>query len=205
MLTALLLFLSEDFSNVLHTDIDAPKRRMCQDEMQLLNSDCRQYTRKSSIFFSDDELCGNQNSFLAEYFPDFNTFLTSATRKRIETLYDIENTYIILNSGYHFNANPMSFIQYYLRHIVGMLRGKQWPRLIVETLPKTPSVVLSDQRWAFHSDVNKFCKENGITVFDNFPLSDRLMPYDGKHFRLPFYLQKIKILMNFLTVQTNAC
>ena len=160
---------------------------MCQDEMQFLLDDCKQYIRESSIIFEDEELCGYRSSFLAEYFPDFNTFLTAATIKRIETLKNIENTYIILNSGAHFNANSQSFIQYYLRHVVDMLRGMKWPKLIVETLPRTPSVLLSDQRWAFSDDVKRFCKENGIIVFDNFQLSANLMPYDGKHFSFPSY------------------
>ena len=173
--------------------------------MQLLCDDCKQYTRESSFVFEDEELCGFETSYLAEYYPDFNTFLTAATRKRIETLKNVENTYIILNSGTHFNANSKSFINYYLHPISDMLRGMDWPKLIVETLPRTPSVLLSDQRGAFSDDVKAFCKEHGITVFDNFQLSANLMPYDGKHFRLLFYLKKTQILLNFLTAQIQHC
>lgn len=170
-----------------------------------MNSDCEKFTYDSSIFFDDDELCGWDSSFLAEYFPDFNTFLTSATAKRIETLKRKAHTYIILNSGSHFDANHLSFIQYYLRHIVSIIQNEKWPKLIVETLPRTPSVILSDYRAKFRDAVGQYCQESGISFLDNFELSANLIPYDGKHFRLLFYLQKVLILLNFLKSETQTC
>ena len=205
-LMALLLFLTGDFSaGVLQKNVDALTRNKCKGELQFLNPDCKEVTFDSSIFLDDEELCGFGGSFLAEYFPDFNTFLTSSTSKRIETLKDIENTYILFNSGAHFNANPQSFIQYYLRFIVEKLRDLKWPKVIVETLPRTPSVVLSDQRGAFRQAVAQYCHENGIFLLDNFEIASNLLPYDGKHFRLPFYLQKIEVLLNFLRLQMETC
>ena len=205
-LKALLLFLTGKLTDgILEKNIHTSIRQKCEGEMQFLDDYCQPYTYESSIFFQNRELCDLGSSFLAEYFADFNTFLTSSTRRRIETLKDLENTYIVISSGAHFNANPKSFIQYYLSHILDMIQGAQWPKLIVETLPKTPSNVLSDQRRSFSSQVKQFCEEHDLLVFDTFQLSNNLMPYDGKHFRLPFYLQKIKVLLNFLRIETEAC
>jgi len=205
-LKALLLFLTGKFSDgILENNIHASIRQKCEGEMQLLDDYCQPYTYESSIFFQNGELCDMKSSFLVEYFADFNTFVTSTTQRRLETLKDLENTYIIMSSGAHFNANPKSFIQYYLSHVLDTIEGKKWPKLIVETLPKTPSIVLSDQRASFSSQVKEFCDQHDIHVFDTFQLSNNLMPYDGKHFRLIFYLQKIKILLNFLRIETETC
>lgn len=205
-LITLLLFLIDNFSTgVLKKNIDISRRQNCMGELQFLNQDCKQFTYDSSIFFDGGEVCGYRDAFLVEYFPDFNTFLTSATGHRIQTLKGMQNTFVILNVGAHFNANPQSFIQYYLRPLTDMTKEMKWPKLVVETLPKGPSMILSEKRRAFRDAVVNHCTEHGVSVLDNFDLSTNLMPFDGKHFRLPFYLQKLQILLNFLRIQKQSC
>ena len=202
----MLLFLTGDFSEgVLHKHASFSLKRDCYGELQLLNSDCQKITLESSILLDDKEACGFGLEFIVEYFPDYNTFFTARTRERIVSLYNITNTYMIMNAGAHFNANSKSFLDYYLKYFTDALSGNHWPKLIVESLPKTPSVLLSDQRGLFGDAVRNFCGKSGLAFFDNFSLTSNLMAYDGKHFGLPFYLLKVRILLNYLQKKSQDC
>lgn len=202
----MLLFLTGDFSEgVLHKHASFSLKKDCYGELQLLNSDCHKIVLESSILLDDKEACGFGSEFIAEHFPDYNTFLTSRTRERIVSLYNITNTYIIMNAGAHFSANQKSFLNYYLKYFTDVLTGHHWPKLIVEGLPKTPSVLLSDQRGLFADAVKDFCSKSGLVFFDNFSLTTNLMAYDGKHFGLPYYLLKVRVLLNYLLKKSQNC
>ncbi|XP_065066280.1 uncharacterized protein LOC135692067 isoform X2 [Rhopilema esculentum] len=205
-LTAFLLLLTGDIEKgVLRRDISDPQFESCHWELQLLNEDCHTIVEDSSIRLEDPDSCGYNNAFLVEYYPDFDTFLTSRTTERIKSLFKVKNTYIIFNGGVHFNANSQAMLNYYLRYVVDLLKDQKWPKLIVETLPKTPSVVLSDQRRRFKNAIVEFCSKHKIPVFDNFELGTNLQSYDGKHFSLPYYMQKVHILLGYLKETTEPC
>ncbi len=201
-----LLFLSENHSHgLLNPDMTSKVKHYCQEELQILNPSCKQFTIKSSIQMDDTGVCGFQTDFLVEYFGDFNTFVTKETEERITSLVNITNSYIILNAGAHFNSQWGSFIDYYLSYIALLLKDVEWPKVIVESLPRVPSVTISDQRGLFRDSVRKFSKDNKMLFLDNFNLTNNLLPFDGKHFGVNFHRLKVNILLNLLKKQSEEC
>ena len=210
--TSLLIFLSGGLQNGgLVSNIPGTMQNKCRREYQIFNHECRHYIPASTLDITREQnpdFCNTKDQFYLEYYPDFNTFLTSSTRNRIKELQStFANSFIILSMGIHFNSNHNSFLNYYLKPIIDLKKSNhgEWPKLIVETLPTVPSVIISDARWNFRENVKNYCKAENIYVFDNFELTKNLMPYDGKHFGMPFHLLKVKILLNFLNEVKTIC
>ena len=206
LFSTFLLFLSGDFSQgLLDPSVHSTSKKHCLGEMQLLDPECRHFVYDSSLLVQDRTECGFASDFLLEYFADFQTFLTSRTSKRMNSLLGLENTIVILGAGLHFDSNEQSFIDFYLSRLSDITKNSTWPKLIIETLPKVPSVTISDRRRTFRDAVTKFCKKRSLFVLDNFDLTTNLQPYDGKHFGLTFQMLKVNILLGFLNQDWTVC
>lgn len=180
-------------------------RANCTNEYQLLNKNCRHYLVKNSK--EVENFCsGEYSDFHVEYHADYLTYLGKKSTKIITDLHGVKKTFVVLGAGTHFNSDHNSFVNYYMRSLLAIIRkrGIGWPKFVLETLPNVYSYKSNERRWRFNQAIENFLQQE-LSVFDNQMMTDNLESHDGRTYGLKFNILKVNILLHHLYNTNPKC
>ncbi|ESO88167.1 hypothetical protein LOTGIDRAFT_234721 [Lottia gigantea] len=116
-------------------------------------------------------------------------------------------TLVFISVGLHQKSDTKVAMETVLQDSLDKLKASKsvWPLVIFGTIPAPgplKSPIFVTQTWnkvlAYNNEMTKLLKSQyNITTVDFFPMSERLMPYDGTHFGMYATLNRFYLLLHY--------